>query len=88
MLETFDNLTRKLFAALPASLQSIEQDIQQKFKDILQANFAKMNLVTREEFDVQVKVLERTREKVEKLQDQLNKLQKNNSAPSKDTVEN
>lgn len=67
----FDDLAKKLFSALPVSLQQLEIDLQQKFKDILQAAFTHMNLVSREEFDVQAKVLIRTREKVDQLQTQL-----------------
>lgn len=70
----FDDLTKKLFAALPASLQNFEKDIQLKFKEILQAAFSRMDLVTREEFDVQAKVLARTREKLEALQVQVDAL--------------
>ncbi|STY30542.1 Uncharacterized protein conserved in bacteria [Legionella wadsworthii] len=70
----FDDLAKKLFAALPTSLQNIEKDIQQKFKEVLQAAFAHMDLITREEFDVQTKVLARTREKVEHLQKQVDVL--------------
>lgn len=70
----FDDLAKKLFAALPPSLQNIEKDIQQKFKEVLQAAFAHMDLITREEFDVQTKVLVRTREKVEQLQKQVDML--------------
>jgi len=66
----FDDLAKNLFAALPTSLQNIEKDIQQKFKEILQTAFTHMDLVTRDEFDVQTKVLARTREKVELLQKQ------------------
>jgi BMFP domain-containing protein YqiC len=67
----FDDLAKKLFAALPSSLQNIEKDIQQKFKEVLQAAFNHMDLITREEFDVQAKVLARTRDKVEHLQKQI-----------------
>lgn len=70
----FDELAKKLFASLPTSLQSIEKDVQQQFKNILQATFARMDLITREEFDVQTKVLARTREKIEQLQQQLDEL--------------
>ncbi len=70
----FDDLAKKLFSALPDSLQNIEKDIQQKFKEILQATFSKMDLVTRDEFDVQTKVLARTREKLEHLQSQVDEL--------------
>lgn len=70
----FDDLAKKLFAALPPSLQNIEKDIQQKFKEVLHTAFAHMDLVTREEFDVQTKVLARTREKLEHLQQQVDDL--------------
>lgn len=72
-----EELPQKLYEAMPKSLQKVEKDIQQKFKDILQSAFAKMDLVTREEFDVQTKVLARTREKVESLQYLVDDLLKN-----------
>lgn len=72
--EEFENIAKKLYATLPENLQNIEHEIQQKFKEILRSAFEHLNLVTREEFDVQVKVLARTREKVEALQMQLNQL--------------
>ena len=67
----FDELANKLFATLPSSFQAIEKELHQKFKDILQAAFSRMELVTREEFDVQCKVLARTREKLEQLEAQI-----------------
>jgi BMFP domain-containing protein YqiC len=70
----FEELAKKLYTALPTSLQNFENEIQQKFKEILQAAFARMDLVTREEFDVQIKVLARTREKIDKLQAQVQTL--------------
>lgn len=70
----FEDLASKLFATLPSSLQNIEKDIQQKFKEVLQAAFSRLDLVTREEFDVQCKVLVRTREKLELLQQQIDTL--------------
>jgi hypothetical protein len=73
-----DELVQKLSAALPQSIKNIEHEIQQQFKDILQAAFAHLNLVTREEFDVQVKVLARTREKIDALQKHVDELQDKN----------
>lgn len=72
----FDELAKKLFATLPPSLQNFEKDIQLKFKEVLQATFAHMDLVTRDEFDVQTKVLARTREKLDHLQKQVDELLK------------
>ncbi|MFY7697400.1 MAG: accessory factor UbiK family protein [Legionella sp.] len=70
----FEELAKKLYTVLPSSLQNIENEVQQKFKDILQIAFTRMDLVTREEFDIQVKLLARTREKVDALQRQVDNL--------------
>lgn len=70
----FEELARKLYTSLPTSLQNFENEIQQKFKEILQSAFTRMDLVTREEFDVQIKVLARTREKLDALQAQIQPL--------------
>lgn len=69
-----EDLAKKLYSALPSGFKAMEDEIQQQFKDILESGLTRMNLVTREEFDVQVKVLTRTREKIDTLQAQLNEL--------------
>ncbi|MDP3705616.1 MAG: accessory factor UbiK family protein [Legionellaceae bacterium] len=69
-----EDLAKKLYSALPPGIQTLELEIQQQFKDILQSAFTRMDLVTREEFDVQVKVLARTREKIDLLQQQVDAL--------------
>lgn len=79
----FDSIAQKLYATLPTSLLNFENEIQHKFKEILQSAFTRMDLVTREEFDVQLKVLARTREKVDALQTQVQALLDNTSAHKK-----
>lgn len=71
-----ENLAKKLYEVLPSSVQQLESEIQQQFKDILTSTFAQMNIITREEFDVQTHVLARTREKVEALQKSVDELLK------------
>lgn len=71
-----DSIAKHLHDAIPPSLRNIEHGLQQKFKDVLQAAFAKLDLVTREEFDTQVKVLSRTRAKVTELEQQMEALLK------------
>ena len=71
-----EELTKKLYSSLPTSLQTFENEIQQQFKEILQAAFARMDIITREEFNVQVKVLAKTREKIDALQTQVDALMK------------
>ena len=58
-------------------MQQAQQDIESSVHALLQSSLARMNLVTREEFDVQTALLERTREKLEKLEQHLRELEKN-----------
>jgi len=55
-----DELARRLAEAVPASLRSLGRDLETNFKAILQAQLAKLDLVSRNEFDVQAAVLART----------------------------
>ena len=74
MPKVFEDLAKKLYDVLPENLKQAEADVEQQFKEILMATFAKLNLITREEFDVQCKVLLRTREKIEQLQKNVDQL--------------
>ena len=74
MPKVFEDLAKKLCEILPENLKKVEEDLEQQFKEILMATFAKLNLITREEFDVQCKVLLRTREKIEQLQKNVDQL--------------
>ena len=67
----FDDVSKKLFDSLPESLKSVEKDIQQKFKTVLTSTFDKLDLVTREEFEVQKKVLAKTRKKIDAIEQEL-----------------
>ncbi|MBP6917933.1 MAG: accessory factor UbiK family protein [Legionellaceae bacterium] len=69
-----EDLARNLYSTLPKNVQIIEEDIKQQFKEILQSAFTHLDLVTREEFDVQVKVLARSREKIDALEKAVNQL--------------
>ena len=65
---TFDDLAKKITGLLPGSVVQLQQDLESNIKALLQSSLAKMNLVTREEFDVQEALLQRTREKLDKLE--------------------
>lgn len=67
-------LVKDLYNAIPDNVQRLEKNIKQQFHDILHSTFSQLDLVTREEFDVQAKVLARTRQKVELLQAQVQEL--------------
>ena len=62
-----DDLARRLVDTLPGGLKALQADAEQNFRAVLQAGLARLDLVTREEFDVQAAVLKRTREKLEAL---------------------
>ena len=67
---------------LPEDLNVLKDDIEKNLRATLNATFSKMDLVTREEFDIQASLLSRTREKLEGLQEKLSaleeQLEKNN----------
>lgn len=67
-------LAEKLTQAIPPELGNIKGELEKNFASIVQAHFAKLDLVTREEFDAQVKVLKRSREKLEALEKKLESL--------------
>ncbi|MBM4195614.1 MAG: accessory factor UbiK family protein [Gammaproteobacteria bacterium] len=63
-----EELARKLADSVPPGMRALQADMERNFRALLEAGIARMNLVTREEFDVQQRVLERTREKVTALE--------------------
>jgi len=67
-LKSIDDLARRLSDMIPPDLKDARTDMQQHFRATLQAGLGKLDLVTREEFDVQRAVLLRTREKLELLE--------------------
>lgn len=67
-LAQLDDLARRLGGLLPPSLREGREDLQENFKSVLQAGLARLDLVTREEFEVQRAVLLKTREKLESLE--------------------
>ena len=66
-----DELARRLSAAVPQGLTAVRRDLEDNFKAVLQSGLARLDLVTRQEFDVQAGVLRRTREKLEALEARL-----------------
>jgi BMFP domain-containing protein YqiC len=70
-----DELARKLADALPEGARVLRADVEKNFRAALSGMFAKMDLVTREEFDVQSAVLARTRAKLERLEHQIAELE-------------
>ena len=70
-----DELARQLADAVPQGLKTMGEDLEHNFKSLLRSGMEKMDLVTREQFDLQVAVLARTREKLEALEARLAELE-------------
>ena len=67
-LNHIDELARRLSSLVPPGLRESREELQATFKTALQAGLGKLDLVTREEFEVQRAVLLRTREKLDTLE--------------------
>ncbi|MDP1707872.1 MAG: accessory factor UbiK family protein [Gammaproteobacteria bacterium] len=68
---TLDELVRRLTGIIPPGLHETQRDVERSLRAALNSTFAKLNLVTREEFDVQTEVLSRTRAKLKALDDKV-----------------
>ena len=74
-LNTMNELARKLASSVPIDSDLLRSDLERNFLGLLRGTFERMDLVTREEFDVQRKVLERTREKLAALESEISALE-------------
>jgi BMFP domain-containing protein YqiC len=72
---SIEGLAKKLADSLPGGLRSMRADLEQNFRSVLRGGLEKLDLVTREEFEVQEAVLARTREKLEALQERVAELE-------------
>ncbi len=70
-----DDLSNRVASSMPKGFQVLQNDLQHNLRSSLEAALNKLNLVTREEFDIQQAVLMRTRSKVEALEQQLTELE-------------
>ena len=70
-----NEIAQRLLAALPAAVRGAQADLEKNFRAVLHNSLGKMDLVTRDEFDVQTKVLERTRARLALLEARLAELE-------------
>ncbi len=77
MIDTklIDDLAHNLSKLIPPGIDTIQRDLEDNFRTILQNTFSRLNLVSREEFDIQTEVLSRTRAKLKELEKQLEELE-------------
>ena len=76
-----DDLAQRLAGSLPKGLQALQSDINRNLRATVEAALAKLDLVTREEFDVQAAVLARTREKLAALEARVAELERQTAGP-------
>lgn len=76
MNDRIDDIARRLLESVPPALRSVGQDLETNFRAVLRANLAKLDLTSRDEFETQSRVLERTRAKLEALEARVAELEK------------
>jgi ubiquinone biosynthesis accessory factor UbiK len=76
-MDTFriDEIARRLLESVPPALRTVQKDLETNFRAVLRSSLAKLDVVTRDEFDTQTRVLQRTREKLEQLEARLRELE-------------
>lgn len=70
-----DELSQKLSGMMPPGARELREDLERNIRAVLQSSFQKLELVTREEFEVQSEVLANTRAKLNKLEEQVKLLE-------------
>ena len=76
-MDTFriDEIARRLMDNLPPAFRATQRDLESNFRAVLRAGLGKLDLVTRDEFDTQSRVLERTRARLEALEARVRELE-------------
>lgn len=80
LIQSIDQLAERLAALVPPGMREARDDLAANFRATLQAGLGKLDLVTREEFEVQRAVLAATREKLEALEQQVQELERHAAA--------
>jgi BMFP domain-containing protein YqiC len=73
--QQLEEMARRFVAGLPATLGSMRADLEANFRAVLQSAAGRLDLTSRSEFDVQSKVLERSRERIAQLEARLGALE-------------
>ena len=72
---SLDELARRLAESVPESVKAFGRDLEGNFKAVLQAQLAKLDLVPRQDFDVQSAILQRTQVKLADLEARVKELE-------------
>lgn len=71
-----EDLAQRLANATPPGLKQVRRELEENFRAILRARLSRLDLISRDEFDAQRRVLERTRKKLEDLQGRIASLER------------
>lgn len=77
-MKLLDDLARQISETIPTGIKEMQGDVKKNIRTLLEGTLAKLDLVTREEFDAQTKVLARTREKLDQLEKTITELEDRN----------
>ena len=77
MMDSFriDEIARRLLDSVPPAFRTVSKDLETNFRAVLRSSLGKLELVTRDEFDTQTRVLERTRARLAELEARLQALE-------------
>lgn len=83
-MESFriDEIARRLLDSVPPALRTMQKDLETNFRAVLRSSLGKLDLVTRDEFDTQTRVLERTRARLAELEARLQALEGQSASSS------
>lgn len=79
-----EQIARQVHESMPKGLRDFGDDVEKKVRQVLQSQLTRLDLVSREEFDVQTQVLLRTREKIALLEQRLSELESRAATPAED----
>jgi len=83
---TLEELSQRIEQSLPEGMRQAKVDMEKTVRGAVNSAFQKMELVTREEFDIQTQVLARTRTKLEALEQRVAELEAQLSPSGSDDV--
>jgi len=70
-----EDLAKQIADAVPPGVKNMAEEVEGRVKAVLQSQLSKLDLVTREEFDIQSQVLIRTREKLDAMESRIAELE-------------
>lgn len=76
-----EQIARQVHESMPKGLRDLGDDVEKKIRQVLQSQLTRLDLVSREEFDVQTQVLLRTREKLALLEQRMSDLENRSTKP-------